>query len=477
MTAIEEERILDPAFDVFQNKPIDVTSEDKFIKDFYPIEPLGDNDSNIRFTVTSQGTYWVKWGEFVLHYDAHIVRQKPGTNTWIDLDKDDKIFPCNNAAHSFFRDVKTQCNLVAVDGGTGNYHHLAYINNTLQYNMTSKTTHMASQGYYIPSTTTDYTFVKGADHSAIKFDYNIRDWDDAENETNKGIMKQFEKSAWKSYQMPFKVDLFHQGKHLPPGFRLDIELFRNDPSFYLVVKAEKDAGSKYRVEFKNMRLSVDYVRPASEVGQHLERKRQQGDLILYQYNQLKCFRHTIPQNVGHWRFDNPFQNKQPKLVLMAFVDSDHFSKPGVRPFIFTSKHLRSISLRTGGREVGGKELDCEDVIGAYTRFNQAIKLFDSNEDCAIDLQQFKDYSFFAAFDCTNNERPDHLQSSINLTYSIDITFKDAASRIKPTDMYLFFTMDDKVVLRGDNHVMSGDMVQPEQVFPTQPIKRRRVMDA
>ena len=296
MQTIEEERFLDTAFDVFENDPIDITSEDKFSKDFYPTEALGDNDSNIRFTINSQGNYWLKWDEFLLQYDACIVKQEPGTSTWVPLAATDVVFPCNNAGHSFFKDVKVNCNFVAIDGGTAHYHLLSYLNNTVQYNLTSKSTHMEAQGYYIPTKTTDYTYTAAtADASKAKFEMHTRDWDDASNDTNNTLIKEFAGSKLKSFQIPLKVDLFHQGKHLPPGFRLDIELFRNDPRFSLVVKNRTKPDTKYRVEFKDMKLSVDYVRPAQEVGRQLESSRQHGKNILYQFNQLKVFRHTIPK--------------------------------------------------------------------------------------------------------------------------------------------------------------------------------------
>ena len=141
MTIIEDERIMDPQFDVFDNQDIDVSTETIFNYDSYPSEPYETNASNIRFSLKAQADYWIKWGSIKLHTEARITTQDPGSSVWKNLDVDDRVIFANNSIHSAFRDIKVELNKNAVDGGNGLYPLLAYVNNTLQYGVTSKTTH------------------------------------------------------------------------------------------------------------------------------------------------------------------------------------------------------------------------------------------------------------------------------------------------------------------------------------------------
>ena len=462
---------MDPQFDVFDNQDIDVSTETIFNYDSYPSEPYETNASNIRFSLKAQADYWIKWGSIKLHTEARITTQDPGSSVWKNLDVDDRVIFANNSIHSAFRDIKVELNKNAVDGGNGLYPLLAYVNNTLQYGVTSKTTHMLTQGFHTPTDLMQATFNKGADHSKISYKEELVEWTKEEHETNKTLIEETKTSKWVTFESPLKIPLFNQGKHLPPGFQIDLEFFRSDPRFSLVVFNRKTSGSKFRIEFRNMKLVVPYVRARRSLLTQIERQRQQGKEILYQYNDLDCKRHTIPANTPSWRFPNPFQGRQPKLALAAFVPITQFLTEEKRPLVFSNQNLKTVELEVGGRKIGGRELNCQDITEAYSRFNEALNLFDSNEDCGIDINQFKKYTFFAAFDCTSNDHPEDLQTATRMEYDIEVKFASIVSHA--VDMYLFFTFDNKVVLKNDNHVLSGDQIQPEQEFIAPAIKRRR----
>ena len=78
-----------------------------------------DNDSNIRFEVQAADTYWMRWSDATLSFNARIVKQSKTDGKWIVLDPDDMVIPSNNAAHSYFQDIKVKLNYQAIDGGNG----------------------------------------------------------------------------------------------------------------------------------------------------------------------------------------------------------------------------------------------------------------------------------------------------------------------------------------------------------------------
>ena len=181
-------------------------------------------------------------------------------------------------------------------------------------------------------------------------------------------------------------------------------------------------------------------------------------MILYQFNHLSMFRQTIVKGLQQKEFTNVFQNNQPKLAMFALVESDVWSSVTKRPFIFKKHDVSELTLRTEGRQIGGEAMKCDSDMQVYAKFCTAMGIFNTNESIGIDLDQFKDYSYLFAFDCTPNLSVSSVQEPSLRTYDLDIRFKTTTG--KNLDLLIFFIEDKRVILQGNNNVVANDFIPP-----------------
>ena len=455
--AVEQEVIEDPAFDVFENDEIDVTAQELYHYPVYPVESLS-NTGNIRFEIPPNAEYWIKWSEMRLSYRAKIQIKDATKGTFRDLVATDKmVIPINNAGHSFFSDMSVTINHVRVEGGDNNYPMNAYFNNSLQYTHTAKTTHMQAEGFFIPSA-----------------DTANKAWDDKKHVTNQEMFKTMIKLSPDGglyYDIPIKVDLLQQVKNFPPGFQLMLELVRSAPEFCLFAE---EATNTYQVVFSDMKLDITFVKPASKVNAIIQRAITSNVPILYQFNNLNSVRHTIPAGINTKHISNVFSNNQPKIGFFVFVEHGMLSNLGKRPFIFnnesTGGEIHAIALRAEGRLIGGSALHGNSSMQCFSRFTQALGLFNSNEENGIDFEAFKKYYFIYAFDCTTNSHIQNMQTPTTVQYDLDIQFKYGLK--KAFELYAFFIKDKRLMLKMDGTVISDDYIAPQTRNPAIYLKRR-----
>ena len=462
--ATETEVLSDPQFDVFHNESIDVSANGVWVKILRPVESLA-NDGDIRFEIDGDEKHWLQWGESYISLEAKI-RKYNTTGDVVDLDTGDEVIFVNNAAHSIFQDVNVKINHNRVEGGNSVYAWLAYVNNLIQFNQAAKGTHMLSQGYHLPVTTHTTTY----DDTKKALVTKACRWDSDENSVNEVIHKASH-NAFMCFTFPLKVDLFQQGKSCPPGFRVDITLVRNTPSFALFVMKEKVANQRYKIELQNVKLHMPMIDPNPRLQVQIATKRQNAS-ILYQFNHLSCFRYTLVNGIVNRVLTNVFQNKQPKLAIFGLVKSKVFMNAKARPFLFRRHKLSMMTLKTEGRMIGGDAVNCKDDMNVFSKFNQAVSVFNSNEDVGIDLDQFKDYSWFVAFDCTPNSNVDAVQEPSRRSYDVEVQFETTLA--ENLELFCFFIEDKRIILQSNNNVVPNDFIAPNVENAKTPMKRRRV---
>jgi len=462
--ATETEVLSDPQFDVFHNESIDVSADGVWIKILQPVHSLA-NDGDINFEIEGDEKHWLQWGESFISLEAKI-RKYNASGDIVDLEKGDEVIFVNNAAHSIFQDVNIKINHNAVEGGNSTYAWLAYMNNLIQFNQAAKGTHMLSQGYHLPITTSSTQLNAKKDG----LDIDQHKWDVNENAINQVIHKASH-NKFMHFQFPLKIDLFQQGKSCPPGFRIDISLVRNNPRFALFEMKAKAANQRYKIVLQNVKLHLPMIDPNPRLQALIARKRQNSS-ILYQFNHLNCFRYTIVAGNVSKVLTNIFQNKQPKLAIFALVKSKTLIDINARPFIFHRHKLSTIALTTEGRMIGGDIIKCADDMNVFSRFNQALSMFNSNEDVGIDLDQFKEYSWLAAFDCTPSSNVDALVEPSRRSYDLELLFE--AGVTDNLELFCFFIEDKRVIIQSNNNVVPNDFIAPNVKEPKPNLKRRRV---
>lgn len=365
----ETEVLSDPQFDVFHNESIDVSANGVWVKILRPVESLA-NDGDIRFEIEGDEKHWLQWGESYVTLEAKI-RKYNATGDVIDLEADDEVIFVNNASHSIFQDVNVKINHNSVEGGNSVYAWLAYMNNLIQFNQAAKGTHMLSQGYHLPATTQTTTY----DVKTTKLITSEHKWNKAENTVNQ-VIHAASNNKFMCFCFPLKIDLFQQGKSCPPGFRVDIALVRNNPSFALFEMKAKAANQRYKIELQNVKLHMPMIEPNARLQAQIANKRKDAS-ILYQFNHLSCFRYTLVSGTVDRVLTNIFQHKQPKLAIFGLVKSKVFVDIKTRPFLFHRHALSMITLKTEGRMIGGDVVNCKNDMHVFSKFNQAVAVFNS----------------------------------------------------------------------------------------------------
>ncbi|MEL7308393.1 MAG: hypothetical protein AAGK05_11350, partial [Pseudomonadota bacterium] len=287
----------DPQFDVFHNESIDVSADGVWVKILQPVESLA-NDGDIRFEIEGDEKHWLQWGESYVSLEAKI-RKYDATGDVTDLEAGDEVIFINNAAHSIFQDVNVKISHNAVEGGNNAYAWLAYINNLIQFNQAAKGTHMLSQGYHLP-VTTQTTEIDGGKLVSKKYKWNAQD-----NTVNQ-VIQTASHNKFMCFHFPLKVDLFQQGKSCPPGFRVDISLVRNNPSFALFEMKAKAKNQRYKIVLQNVKLHMPMIEPNPRLQTAITKRRQNAS-ILYQFNHLNCLRYTLVNGTVDRTFTNVFQ--------------------------------------------------------------------------------------------------------------------------------------------------------------------------
>ena len=425
----------DPQFDVFHNEAIDASASGCWIDRAVPIESLS-NGGDLRFELNGDEQYWMAWGDAFITMEVQLQAIDNTSGAVRDMTAADKAIIINNSAHSLFDDVRLKINQKCVEGGTGMYAFLSYMNNLINFNQAAKGTHMISQGYHIPS-----------EHPSGKSFET-----DEDNTTNAALIKLYEKSAWVYKSFPLKLNLFQQGKSCPPGFRLDLNLVRNRPEFCIKRFAGAD---KYKFNLRNVTLHMPMIHPNARLQTQIATKRKNKS-ILYQFNNLTCFRHTVSSGSQEHTFFNIFQVRQPKLAIIALFPSNHYGNFNQRKFIFKKHGLKEVILRTEGRMIGGEPINCSNDLAAYSKLNQALSIYNSNEDVGVDFDCFKNYTWLAGFDCTPNSNVEAIQKPSLRKYDLELKFDKTTT--ENYDVLVYFVEDTRVILQSNNNVVPNDFI-------------------
>ena len=429
------ETINDPQFDVFHNIDADASASGCWMKIVNPIESL-DNECDIRFEIDANDKYWMAWGDSYMTMEATVLKTKAAGGTE-NLPVEEKMVFINNAAHSIFQDVKVKINYNAVEGGNNMYPWLAYMNNHIQFNQASKGTHMISQGYHMPVTNP-----------------NGKDFTNADNSTNAALITSMSQSKYLTFSFPLKVNLFQQGKSCPPGFKVDITLVRS-PSKFVCLNLGGGTNT-YVVNIRKAQFHMPMIHPNNHLQAQIANARKNKS-ILYQFNNLNCYRQTIVRGTQEKEFNNIFQNKQPKLAIFAFVKSDIYNK-NERKFIFKNPGLDTVALKTEGRLITGEPVDCNHDMMVYSKLNQALSIYNTDEDVGIDFDDFKEYSWLVGFDCTPNSNLEAVMVPSLRTYDLTLRFKQSTPH--NYDVFMFFVEDRRIILQSNNNVVANDFIPP-----------------
>jgi hypothetical protein len=144
------------------------------------------------------------------------------------------------------------------------------------------------------------------------------------------------------------VDLFQQGKLLPPGINMTVKFVPSDYKFALI-SDEDNAAYKFQIMQANLIIQTKQLSDAL----HLAHRQ----LILTQnmripYTRIMLKHVSIGTGLSTIAFDNLFAGALPDLVVIGLVEDDNYSGTfKTNPFAFKENGVNRIELMRNGTKV------------------------------------------------------------------------------------------------------------------------------
>ena len=451
----ETPALLDARYDVFQSDKVDVSSTSQHTSVLTPVNGL-ENPGTIQFTVPRLAIHWMDVCNAYFRVEVQLMKHDAAKGADVPCEATDKAIIINNTAHSLFSDITIRLNERTIEGGNDLYYLRAYLSNLLQYTNDVKNTHMVTQGFTVPQVMHDTEYdaaTKTIKTKAVEFT-------DKENALNQAILKQWSDNKFKrTFDFPLKCNLFQQVIALPPGMQLDLIFTLNKPE-YAIYDMEHPAGTtstKYKFKITSFQLYMPMLTPNAEL-QLKTANRRKTEAIYYRYNGMTVQRQTIESGVQKKTFSNVAALLSPKLIFFAVVPSNSWFDPGSRKLYFERHGLSQVTMTTNGAIMTGGTINCKDDVIAYSQFNRAIQVYNTNESCGIDLESFTKYCYFIAFDCTLDKQIDSVQPTNTRQYGLELQFENTTTQ--NLDLLMFVIHDEQFSVTPENAVISSAYIPP-----------------
>ena len=194
------------------------------------------------------------------------------------------------------------------------------------------------------------------------------------------------------------LDIFQQGKLLPPGLDLSLKLIPSDDKFVLL-SSEDNAAYKYEIVFAELLVQTKQLNDALEAAQQAVVK--EGTNMRIPYNRVYMKHYSIPTGLSTIAIDNVFTGALPDLAVIGLVEDEAFSGAYKKnPFDFKPFGLNRVELTRNGMKVPrfgytpdfAKKLYTKD----YANFLQQLNFFDGDRAINITPEEWADgYTLFS----------------------------------------------------------------------------------
>ena len=266
-----------------------------------------------------------------------------------NMDKDDKLFPVTNLAHTIVKQLSVHVNSVLLEPQTDHYHYKAFFQTLLNNNRQDGESILAPQGWYndfdLPATVTANNLDSSTPHNDYK---NLTD-------PQKRTVKAMQKALWpftggKFHTLFFTPmsPLFHTGKLLIPQQEVSIKMYFNDPSIYMV--GSGTAGAALTTDDIKMTLNLCQITVSPQLYRTITAARGKSP-AMYPLVASKIRTFSIPNGVKDFDQDQLFTNRVPTRVLVGLLHNDAFNGAKARsPFCFEKFGLTVIRMTINGEE-------------------------------------------------------------------------------------------------------------------------------
>ena len=334
------------SLDLFTLQQADVSLNDQFFLDYYPIADLSTNNlSPIEFSCSASDLFYIDLSKTRIFVKIKITKGtenlKFTSNSEEDLknsEKSDIVAPINNILHSLFSSIEVYIqDLLITQPTTNAYSYLAYLGKILNNSSLVLNNKNSGAGFY---------------------------WDTQPNSAlqNDGFLQRLKltsNSSTVELNDILSLDFFQSSKYLLNQTPLRFRFNRSSPAFCL--QTHKDSTSNnYKIQITTMKLQLFKVLPDVSILSAHEKLLSQMPAF-YEYERLLLRHYNIPINSSTNVIENIFNGILPQKIFFMMVDTTEFVGDfKSNPFNFQSKNLSHIALYADQKPLLDLDLNFSD---------------------------------------------------------------------------------------------------------------------
>jgi len=271
---------------------------------------------------------------YVVLYDSHIhIQAKIQKSNGDDIPATEIVTPVNLFAHAMFNQCDLYLNEELVTKNNGLYGYKAYIATTVGFGSEAKKSWLESELYYqdVPGDNFDLVTVKPS--------------------FNTGLVLRNELAAEsRVIDMVFKphIDLFMQGRPIPPNVDIRLRLARASPEFCLMA-----AGTiQYKIKLVNASFFARIIKLNENVSLSHKEVLLNNGMMKYPIRRVQMQSFTIPSAVLSHTRPNVLHGQLPKRIIMGMTSNKAFSGMYTKsPFRFSPFNLKKTNLIVNGKSI------------------------------------------------------------------------------------------------------------------------------
>lgn len=343
------------------------------------IRPTGgvSGDGPFEFIIPAVNDAYLMMGNLALYIQGRVVK---GDGSDIDNSITDLVAPINCLGTTMWEHIQVLLNdYTQNNSSASNTHYKGYIETILSYDATSRITHLTAQMFEEDTAGAFNSMAKAGD--GVNKGWNARH----------NIVKNSKKF---DLMAPITADFLRSDKHLAPGNKLSIKLYKARDSFLLNTKVEN---ANYKIKIDDLQLYYERIRLRENIPRPVTER--------YLYNKTELKRFPIPANLTHYQFTLHQAGKMPKSIILAQVlttaaEGDYKENP----FYFKHFDINMLCLKVNGKRFPSEPLQPKFSTANPLCAREYVGLFKNTGSYRIDrgnsitYEAFKDGSTIFPFD-------------------------------------------------------------------------------
>ena len=143
------------------------------------------------------------------------------------------------------------------------------------------------------------------------------------------------------------VDLWRQGRNIPPNHDLRLDLTKNRPQFYL--RSKETGGEEHKLVLEEAKLIVKRVHLYDDTQANLDGAMAEAGVIKYPIRRVDVKTHAVGRGVKVFQENNIISGQIPSRVIIGMVDNDAISGSYDKsPFNFQHYKVEELYLHFNG---------------------------------------------------------------------------------------------------------------------------------